>query len=83
MYKNTGTLSIANMMKYMLSSMPSTCMKKEINLAMIINRMGAMRNRLNKGESIFFYLSRRVKIHKYIIYFIFVYYHFITKSHSL
>jgi len=66
MYKNTGTLSIASMMKYMLSFMPSTCMKKEMNFEMIMNMMGAMRNRLNSGESIFYIVLRGVTINKYI-----------------
>jgi hypothetical protein len=54
MYKNTGMLSIASMMKYMLSFTPSTWMKKEMNFAMITKMIGAMRNLLNNGESIFF-----------------------------
>ena len=57
MYKNTGTLSIASMMKYMLSFKPSTCMKKEMNFAIIKKMIGEIRNRLNNGESIFLYLS--------------------------
>ena len=43
-------------------------MKKEMNFAMITKMMGAMRNRLNNGESIFFVsdcVSSRVKLHKY------------------
>jgi hypothetical protein len=56
MYKNTGMLSIASMMKYILSFTPSTWMKKEMNFEMIKKMIGAMRNRLNNGESIFLYL---------------------------
>ena len=59
MYKNTGTLNIASMMKYIPSFTPSTCMKKEINLAIIMNIMGAIRKRLNKGESIFLLITLR------------------------
>jgi hypothetical protein len=49
-------LSIASMMKYILSFTPSTWMKKEMNFEMIKKMIGAMRNRLNNGESIFLYL---------------------------
>jgi len=41
-------------------------MKKEMNFAMITKIMGAMRNRLNNGESIFLYLIAYPVVLNYI-----------------
>lgn len=64
-------LNIASMIKYMLSFTPSTCMKKEMNFAMIMKMMGASMNRRSNGESISKYCNR-IKLHKYN-YFFYIY----------
>lgn len=56
-------------------------MKKEINLEMIINSIGAIRNRLNKGESIFFAYHVALKYINilFILTFMHSQYHIISK----